>query len=227
MKQFIISCLLALVLSSPAAMPAGAQPVAAPKQAWEAMGALFRNGEEYCKVTLITSTLALTAAHCVAEPSGEVLVDDVSWAVQFPSTRRIEIVDAAVMPNFRYGSLDAAPIDSLAGDVAVIALARSVDILPINLMGYEAQKDDLVWVPGPRWQRCMAHPGRTADVFFVGCLRTRGQSGWPIFRIDEQGIHIVGVITAEDPLGDGIFAHSIHIALAHLVWVYGGPDQEG
>lgn len=208
------------------AVPAFAQVVADPKQAWRAMGTLFVDEREYCKVSLVNETMAITAAHCVTRPEGGVMSTQ-NLAVVFPGRTAVSVIDIALVPDFRYESLDAAPFESLAGDVAVVYIEPVRDVLPINLIGFDGLTDSDVWVPGNKWQLCRARPTLDPDIFHVACPLPRGDSGRPILRIDSQGIHIVGVVTAQDPFEGGIYAHSIHIALARMEWVYGGPDKEG
>lgn len=203
-----------------------AQVVADPPSAWRAMGSLFVQGKEYCKVTLVNARMAITAAHCVTRPEGGVVSRE-DLVVMFPDHEGVFVQDVALVPDFRYESLDAAPFESLAGDVAVIRFETGVNVLPINMTGYSGFRDSDVWVPGPKWQLCRARPTLDPDIFHVACALPRGASGRPILRIDEGGIHIVGVVTAQDPFEGGIYAHSIHIALARMEWVHGDPDKEG
>jgi hypothetical protein len=199
-------------------LPSFAEPVAAPKEVWKAIGLLEKSNHAVCYATLVANDMAITAGHCVKSPKNDVGNYE-GWYFHLPNGNRIEVIDTATIPGFDYAALESADVSTIREDVAILKLKSSPEIAPVNILGFDEAVDSDVWVPNKSyWEKCHARQMPPVEVFHISCGREKGYSGAPILRINQNGIHIIGVVSANDPIEGGVFAHAMETTLGKLAW---------
>lgn len=188
-------------------------------QAMKTVGTLYVDNQAHCLVTLVQTDKVVTAGHCVLDGDGSLPASFENWYVDFAGHNTVGVLDTATIPGFSYKSLSAAPISVLLEDIAVIKLDEHVDNPVANIMSFQEARDAHVWVPNDGdLNKCKAMQMPPVEVFHVDCAKEKGKSGTPIFRIENGRTHIVGVVSALDPLKGGVFAHTMKTTLSRLAW---------
>lgn len=189
------------------------------EEAMKTVGTLYIDQQAHCLVTLVQSDKVVTAGHCVLNGDGTLPASFDNWYIEFYDNKKVAIIDTATIPGFSYKSLNAAPISVLLEDIAVIKLGEDVNNPLANIMSFQEARDGHVWVPNDGdLNKCEARQMPPIEVFHVSCSREKGKSGTPIFRIENGRTHIVGVVSALDPLKGGVFAHTMKTTLSRLAW---------
>jgi protease YdgD len=210
-------CALAvgLAMTEPAAAEGGTAPrrmLAAHEQAeWKGVGRLDVGGRGYCTATLLTETLALTAAHCLHDSRDGRRLNDAElffaagWrGGRFQSIRQVR--RSAEHPDYRYGG-PTAGYEEIKADVALVELDQPVltsEIpnygaaeLPkpggaVALLSYGRGRSDALSKQEP----CRVQ-ARWPQVARLDCEVAPGSSGSPVFARDAEGRpRVAAVISA-------------------------------
>lgn len=183
-----------------------------------AIAALERDGRRYCKATLLDAQLAMTAAHCIQDPTQK--GPDPRAVLEFPDGTRAKVRAAATAPRFFFDSFLSAPIATIHDDIAIVALDRPLPFPAINLFSFDPDRDGWVLLPTEEgtWERCPTKSWPGGVVFWIGCSRAPGDSGTPALRIEADGaLNAVGIVVAQASTG-GLFAHAVAPSLRDLLW---------
>lgn len=219
MKRFV-SCLLALLtlatFTPPAAADARRMVGEAEALQWRGVGRLNVAGRRFCTATLISETVALTAAHCLHHPRSGVRIrlSEMRFVAglrlgAYAASRRI--VRAAIPKEYVH-SAKADP-RTLRFDIALVELAEPVaranaQAFPVGspLAGYEplalvSYSRDRAHAPSIE-ERCHIR-ATMRTIAAIDCRVNYGASGAPVF-VERGGLTTVSaVISAMGRAPDG------------------------
>jgi Trypsin len=161
-------------LAGPGARPVivGGTPIDVAESPWQALIVVDRAGtRSLCSGSLITPTVIVTAGHCltgVGADSVKAWLGETSLA-QAAKTASLPIAGIAVHPG--YGP------DTYANDIALITLAKPVDITgSVRLIGLPFGQDAATWPAA----------GTPAIISGWGATSTGGQAAGQLLRADVQ-----------------------------------------
>jgi len=178
----VIACVIGTVMPAsaatslrvPAARPAvvGGTPINASDSPWQALILIDHGGSQsLCSGSLITPTTIVTAGHCLA---GVVAGSVKAWIGESritPAARKSSLPIAGITVHPGYRS------DTYANDIAVISLAKPVDITgDVRLIGLPFGQDAASWPAA----------GTPATISGWGATSTGGQSSDQLLRAAVQ-----------------------------------------
>lgn len=198
------------------------------QQAWSGVGRLDVGDGVYCTATLLTETLALTAAHCLFSGGVRRADADLWFSAGYREGGRQAIRQArrsAVHPDYRPSPGAMARPDQVAADLALVELDAPVQgaaimryevaALPgqggsVALLSYGRGRSDALSLQEP----CRV-TGRHDAIVRLSCEVALGSSGSPVFRRGAGGTpELVAVIAG---MRDGAsYGVALEIALAPL-----------
>jgi secreted trypsin-like serine protease len=159
---------------SPTARPAvvGGTPIAIAESPWQVLVLIGSgNRRELCSGSLISPTTVLTAAHCLSgvDPGAVKVWSGVSTASGAPDAKALSAASLVVHPGY-----DA---QSLANDIALIQLAKAVDLTKdARVIGLPFAQDAAAWPAA----------GTPASISGWGATSTNGPSSDPLRRATVQ-----------------------------------------
>lgn len=200
---------LGLALAAAVAAASAAQDGTAPRRMlaaheqaeWKGVGRLDVGGRGYCTATLLTESLALTAAHCLHDSRDGRRLDDAElffaagWRNgRYQSIRQVR--RSAEHPDYRYGGR-MARYEEIRADVALVELDQPV--LTSEIPSYGAAE-----LPAPGGAVALLSYGRGRSnalskqepcrvqarwpgVARLDCEVAPGSSGSPVFARDAEG----------------------------------------
>ncbi len=185
--------------------------LAAHEQAdWKGVGRLDLAGQGYCTATLVTETLALTAAHCLHDSrgGGRLRDADLFFAAGWRGGRHQAIRQvrrSAVHPEYRYGGVRA-DYEEIAADVALVELDQPV--LTSEIPNYALTELPepggavalLSYGRGRSWALSRQEPcrveARWPRVARLDCEVAPGSSGSPVFARVNGEPRLAAVVSA-------------------------------
>lgn len=195
---------------------------------WRGVGRLNVAGGGYCTATLVSETLAITAAHCLFDGAARRGDADLWFAAGYRDGKWEAIRQArrtAVHPDYVSTPGRRANADQTAADIALIELDAPVlgaaiphypaadlpgDGGAVALLSYGRGRDNALSLQEP----CRV-TGRWEAIARLTCEVAPGSSGSPVFRRGHGGSpEMVAVISGHR--GDATFAVALDAALAPL-----------
>ncbi len=215
MQRWIWTCCLGLAaLAGTAPGVRAEQPLhrlatAAEARGWEAVGRLDLGSDGFCTAVLISPEIVLTAAHCLFDPGSGAPIDPA--IIEFQAGLRLGESDAhrgvkRVMVHPDYGFADAARLDRVGSDLALLQLDRPIRadrVAPFRTQP-RVETGQVVQVVSYGWNRALvpsreencAILARDAAVLVLSCSVDHGSSGAPIFALHRGEVRVVSVVSA-------------------------------
>ena len=180
--------------------------------AWEAVGRLD-TGVSFCTATLIAPDLVLTAAHCLFDEEGARLPEaDLQFSAGLRHGRAVAVrgVTRTIMPEGYARPIGPAMPDSIARDIAILRLDRSVPsstVTPIAMGAAVAPASAVTLVSYgtdreafPSIEEDCAILSRQGAVQVLSCHVVAGSSGSPVLHLGANGPEIVAVVSGRADL---------------------------
>lgn len=162
----------------------------------DTVGAVYRNGHQWCTATLIAPQVALTAAHCITN-------EELSFAGE-------RVVEAIAHPDYLAGNL--------ANDIGILRLEHPAD-LPVAELGTLPTTGAALTAVGFRTQERVdyAYSVRkvTSAIVYMDAVDAGlcyGDSGGPSFNTDGQ------LVSVHSRSGCESFAVDVAVA-PHMNWI--------
>lgn len=210
---------VAVAMTAASAPPAAAQETAARRmlpdyeqREWRGVGRLNIVGGGYCTATLLSETLAVTAAHCLYDGLRRRFDTEMYFAAGYRDGNWEAIRQArrtAVHPDYVPTRGRRMKIDGVYADIALVELDAPVlasrvphyppDALPerdgaVALLSYGRGRSFALSLQEP----CRVR-GRDGDIARLTCEVAPGSSGAPVFRRAADGVpHMVAIISGHD-----------------------------
>lgn len=177
---------------------------------WEAVGRID-TPQGICTGVLIAPDIALTAAHCVFEPSGrQIAADKIRFRAGYHKGR--SMADRTAAAVFVHDSYAQDPSGQISGgamryDVALLRLSASIssaeaspfrifdgdmENLPVSVVSYGRGREEVL----SRQAECAVLRRYSAGQIAFDCAVTYGSSGAPVFMKQDNRIRIVSLISA-------------------------------
>lgn len=189
---------------------------------FEAVGRVDLGRDGFCTGALISTTLVLTAAHCVWGKGG-VPVDPGEITFRAGYSEGVSIRDAAVARTVAHPAyVPDTPLSAgnLRHDVALLELAQPIPAAvaapfslrapgkgdEVSVVSYAIGRDEVL-----SWQRACTVLGRAEGLVAMDCDVSFGSSGAPVLDRSGARARIVSIISAGGPLDGKTVAYGMDL----------------
>lgn len=175
---------------------------------WEAVGRVDFGRGGFCTGTLISTTLVLTAAHCLFDPQTNAPVDPGSITFRAGlsgdfSVATGRVARAVAHPDYDpTGPTDA---DNIRHDLALLelteaipsaiaapfAVARAGKLHQVSVVSYARERATML-----SWQRVCTVKGQGSGLMAFDCDVHFGSSGAPVFDLSGRRAQIVSIVSS-------------------------------